>query len=196
MGLADSLNPVSLGISTGLDLFKTFYGLGQMIHGNKKLNELEQNRPVYEVDPNIQYNQQFAGQLASQGLPSSAKNWYTDSIERGLGSTIQAGLASGQGLGNITNAFGSANDSFRNLLAMDAEQKMKNSQLLLDANKDLRDENLRAFDYNEAQKYGDAYKRYSQQTNSGAQNLYGGGNGLGSTGQLWSDYYKNLDDNG
>lgn len=193
MGLLDSLNPISLGISTATDLFKMFYGVGQTISGNKKLNKLEDNRPVYNVDPNIQYNQQLAGQIASQGIPDSAKNWYTDSIERGLGSTINAGLSSGQGLGQITNAFGAANDSFRDLLAQDAMMKQKIQQILMEANRDVRDENLRSFDWNQAQKYGDLYKRYSDQTNAGAQNIYGGGQGLGSMGQIWGDYYKNLD---
>ena len=192
MGL-ESLNPISSGISTATDLFKLFYGVGQTISGNKKLNNLEDNRPIYNVDPSIKYNQQLAGQIASQGIPDSAKNWYTDSIERGLGSTINAGLSSGQGLGQITNAFGAANNSFRDLLAQDAMMKQKNQQILMEANKDLRDENLRAFDWNSAQKYADSYKRYSDQTNAGAQNIYGGGQGLGSMGQIWGDYYKNLD---
>lgn len=193
MGLLDSLNPIGMAVNTATDLFKLFYGVGQTVSGNKKLNQLEENRPQYLIDPNIQYNQQLAGQIASQGIPDSAKNWYTDSIERGLGSTINASLASGQGLGQITNAFGAANDSFRNLLAMDAEQKRKNQELLMQSGRELRDENLRAFDYNQAQPYADKYARYSAQTNSGATNIYGAGQGLGSMGQIWGDYYKNLD---
>jgi len=95
---AESLSPVGLGIDAGINLFKIFYGLGQTISGNKKLNDLEKNRPVYNADPNILYNQQLAGKMASEGIPASAKNWYTDSIERGLGSTIQAAKDTGQGL--------------------------------------------------------------------------------------------------
>ncbi len=211
MGL-ESLNPIGAIIGGATDLFKTFYGLGQMISGNKKLNELEANRPQYQVDPNILYNQQLAGQMASEGLPSSAKNWYTDSIERGLGSTIQAAKDTGQGLGSITNAFGSANDSFRNLLAMDAESKMAKQQLLMGAKRELRDENLRAWDINQNIPFQQKYSRYTNQTNAGAQNLFGGGMGLGAdaaygfnnfggnkqsgtggydTGNMWYNYMMN-----
>jgi len=179
MGL-ESLNPIGAIIGGATDLFKTFYGLGQMIHGNKKLNESEANRPQYQIDPNIQYNQQLAGQMASEGLPSSAKNWYTDSIERGLGSTIQAAKDTGQGLGSITNSFGAANDSFRNLLAMDAEAKARNQSILMSANKDLALENLRAWDINKNIPFQQKYNRYTNQTNAGAQNLFGGGSALGA----------------
>jgi hypothetical protein len=195
--MADSginLDPISGAISTASNLFKLFYGVGQTISGNKKLNQLEDNRPIKTVDPNILYNQQLAGQIASQGIPDASKNFYTDSIERGLGSTIQASLDSGQGLNTINQSFGNANDSFRQLLSMDAEQRLKNQQVLMDANKEVRDENLRAWDWNEAQKYGDKYKRYSDQTNAGAQNIFGGGQGVGSDLQIWNDYYKNMED--
>jgi len=187
------LSPISLAAGGIGELFKGIFGAYQMIHGNKKLNDLEANKPEYQIDPNIQYNQQFAGQLASQGIPDSAKNWYTDSIERGLGSTIQAAKETGQGLGSITTAFGSSNDAFRQLLALDAEQKQKNAQLLMGANKDMAAENLKAFDYNKNIPYQNAYNRWSSMTNSGATNIFGATQGLSSNGQMWGDYLNNKD---
>ncbi len=185
-------DPISMAIGAGSDLFKTFYGLEQMITGNNKLDKLNQNRPQYQVDPNIQYNAQLAGQLASEGLPSSTKNFYGDQIERGLGSTITATLQGGGGLGYVNNAYQSSTDAFRQLLSMDAQQKLQNSQILMGAKKDLRDENLQAWNYNVNVPFQQQWNRYTNQTNSGAQNIFGGGQGLGAdTLGLWDAFGNN-----
>jgi hypothetical protein len=162
------------------DIFNTIYGISQLISGNKHQKNLLENRPQYNIDPNILYNQQLAGQTASEGLSTSAKNFYAENIDRGLGSSIQAGLASGQGLGVINQIYGQSNDAFRNLLAMDAQQKLDNQSALMGANKDLRDERLRSFDYNESQPWNLRYGQAVNQTNSGASNLTSGLKGLGS----------------
>lgn len=159
-------------------LFKTIYGVGQTIGGNKNLKNLD--RPTYEVSPEITQNRNLAGQIASQGLPDSSKNFYTDSIERGLGSTISSAERTGAGLGAVQDAYSTSTDAFRNLLALDANAKMKNQQVLMDANKDLADQKLRAFDYNQNIPYQQAYNKYTQQTNSGSQNIFGGLEGLAS----------------
>ena len=104
MGL-ESLNPIGMAIGGAGELFKLIYGIQQMFHGNSQLNKLEANRPQYEIPQEYNYNQALAGQAASGGLPDSAKNFYADSIERGLGSTIGASLKTGQGLGAINNAY-------------------------------------------------------------------------------------------
>lgn len=170
----------SMGISSGIDLFKLVYGLTQTIGGNKQLNQLEDSMPKYQIDKGITDNKNIAAQTASQGFGDATKNYYGDVIERGLGSTIQAGLQTGQGLEFVNNAFGNANDAYRSFLAQDAQQKIQNQQILFDANKDLRDENLRAFDYNENIPWQMKYNRATQKTNAGAQNIFGGGMGVGA----------------
>lgn len=177
MGL-ESLSPIGLGIDAGAGALQSIYGLYEMLHGNKKLSELQ--RPTLTVDPLYKYNQQLAGQQASEGFSDSSKNFFANQIDRGLGSTINAALKTGEGLGTINNAFQSSNDAFQNLLAQDAIQKQKNQQILMGANKDLAEENLRAWDYNVNAPYQQAFAKYTQQTNSGAQNLFGGLKGIGA----------------
>lgn len=178
--MASGLDPISGIIGTATDLFKTIYGVGQMIGGNKNLNQLEGNMPQYTVDSGIQDNANMAAQTASQGFGDATKNYYGNMIERGLGSTIQAGLQTGQGLEFVNNAFGGANDAFMNFLSQDAQQKLKNQEIFFNANKDLRDEKLRAWDYNENLPFQLKWNRATQQTNAGAQNMYGGAAGTAS----------------
>ena len=183
--ITESLSPLGLGIGAGADVLKSIFGAYQFLHGNNKLNKLE--RPEYEVDKNILQNQQLGGQIASQGIPDSAKNFYSDQINTGLGSGLNAITQGGGGLGYVSNVLNSSNNSFRNLLAMDAEQKLKNQQVLMDANKDVRDENMKAFDFNKNIPYQNAYNRWSAMTNSGAENIFGGMKGLGATAVAGSD---------
>jgi len=178
-------------ISAVTALYKAGSGIAQSSSGNKKLKELEGNMPSYEIDQSIVDNKNMAAQLASQGFGDATKNYYGDVIERGLGSTIQAGLQTGQGLEGITNAFGSANDAFRSFLLQDALQKIENQKILMDANRDLRDENIRAFDYNENIPWQLKYNRATQKTNAGMQNTYSGGKDTASSLMLLSDTLGN-----
>lgn len=175
---AESFTPVGIAIDAATELFKLGYGGYQVIKGNKGLKDLE--RPYLGISPEIQQNRDLAGQIASQGYSDSAKNFATDSIERGLGSTISSAERTGQGLNSIQSAYSSSTDAFRNLLAMDAQQKLANQGVLMSANKDLADDKLRAWDYNVNQPFQTAFQKYTQMTNSGVQNIFGGAKGVGS----------------
>ena len=181
------IGAIGAGIAGASELFKLIYGIAQTAKGNKQLNQLEQTMPQYQQDQGILDNKNMAAQTASQGFGDATKNYYGDVIDRGLSSTIQAGLNTGQGLGFVNNAFSNANDAYRGFLAEDAQQKIRNQQVLFDANRDLRDENIRAFDYNENLPWQLKYNRATQKTNAGAQNIYGGGAGVGSSLMMLGD---------
>ena len=183
--MAGGIDPISGAIGVGTDLFKTILGITQLIGGNKKLNNLEDNRPIYEQDKNILYNQKLSQQNASQGFGNQYLNLATDNINRNVGTTTNAFLKTGQGLNTVTNTFDQGNSDFMNMLMRDYEQKARNQEGLYRANKDVADENLRAFDYNKNIPYQQKYNRAVQQTNSGAENIFGGGNDLASMSQLF-----------
>lgn len=183
--MAGGIDPISGAIGVGTDLFKTILGITQLIGGNKKLNNLEDNRHIYEQDKNILYNQKLSQQNASQGFGNQYLNLATDNINRNVGTTTNAFLKTGQGLNTVTNTFDQGNSDFMNMLMRDYEQKARNQEGLYRANKDVADENLRAFDYNKNIPYQQKYNRAVQQTNSGAENIFGGGNDLASMSQLF-----------
>jgi hypothetical protein len=178
-----------LGLKGGADLFKTIYGITQMFKGNNMYKDLMNNIPQYEVDPNIQYNLSLAKNIAQQGIPSQARNLYTENVERGLGSTIAAMQQGGGGLNMLNQAYQSSTDAFRNFMMQDAQQKLANQQAVIQAGKDVRDENLRAFQQNEMLPFQLKYQRSNQLSNAGSQNIFGGMSGLGNTAFGFEDLF-------
>ncbi len=183
------MNPLSLLLGGISGLGQIGYGLFQTIHGNHKLNQLQ--RPQYSPDENITFNRNLAAQNANTGLGDQSLQIATDAAERGLGTTVNAGLSTGQGLSGANRAYQNQIDSFKDLSFADAQQKMKNQEALMNANKDLSTENLRAFDYNKNQPYQLAYSKYTQQTNAGPQNIFGGLNQIGSMFSPFGNGNKN-----
>lgn len=181
------LAALGLGIGAAGDLFKTIFGISQMVKGNKDYRNLIQNVPQYQVDPNILYNQSLAQNIAQQGIPSQARNLYTENVERGLGSTLNAITQGGGGLNMANQVFQSGNDAFRKFLEMDAMQKLQNQETLMNANKDVREENLRAFQQNQMLPFQLKFQRSNQLSNAGTQNLFGGLQDLGKLGMGFGD---------
>ncbi len=173
-----ALDPFSLAFDATSQGMKSLYGLFQLLHSSKGLKNLQ--FPTTSVDPNILQNKMLAGQYASEGIPDSARNFAADAIDRNLGSSIGAGLASGQSVGFINNAAQGSNEAFQNLMMQDALQKSRNRETLLDANKQLADENLRVFNWNKVVPYEQKFNQFTNQTNAGAQNIFGGLQGFGA----------------
>lgn len=204
--MADGFNPLSLALGGVSDLAKTGFGIWQFLKGNKDYKNLMNNRPIYEQDQNILNNQKIAGQIASQGIPDATKNYFTEGVERGLGSSIKAGLDTGQGINGITSMYQNSIDAWKDFLSKDASQKLQNQNVLLGANKDVADENKTAFDYNQNIPFQLKLARANQQSNAGAQNIFGaannatglfganaelGGNGGGGGNYTGNDWWKN-----
>lgn len=187
MGL-ESLSPVGLGIDAASQLFRLIYGAGQMISGGKGLKDLQ--RPELTQDPFLKQNQLAAGQKSSSGYGDQFLNFGGDAIERNLGTSINAGLKTGEGLGFINNAAGTANNAFQQMLMADAMQKSRNQDALTEANKGLSEDRLRMFNWNSAIPYEQDFNKFTNQTNSGVQNLFGGAQGFGSSAIGFGDYFS------
>ncbi len=172
----------SAAIAGASALGKGIYGLHQQHKSNKELKQLEANRPQRVTDPNILYNQSIARNIASEGIPSSAKNYYTESINRGLGSGINAILQGGGDINMIASLVGGATDSYKQLLAADSQQKLYNQGMAMQQNQNVANENQANFNWNVANPYLQDFSKYTQQSNSGAQNTYGALTDLGGAG--------------
>ena len=152
------------------NMFSLLYAAHQLHSANKLEKTLK--RPIYNVDENILNNQKMAQNIASGGLPDSTKLDYTNNLERNLSGGIGAIQNTGNGgLNSISNLFTGLNQAYGKVLALDAEQKLQNQKLLMDANKDVRDENQLAFDYNKNIPYQQLYNRINEQRNAAAMNM-------------------------
>lgn len=190
------LDPSMIGSAAGTvqdfasNALKQFYGIMQLYQGMKGLKNLV--RPEYQIDPNIKYNQQLAGQISSQGYGNAFLNNASDAINRNLGSTINAYTQTGQGLNAISGAQQNSNNAFQQLLMADAIQKSKNRDILMNANKDVSEENLRAFNWNKAIPYQLDYTKFTNMTNSGAQNIFGGQKGAAADYSAIGDAFSGM----
>jgi hypothetical protein len=176
---------ISAAIAGGADLLKTGYGIYQTAKGNSDYNSLLANRPQRTTDPNILYNQQLAQNIASQGIPDSAKNYYTDNINKALGSGINAILEGGGDLNMINSLVGGATNSYKSMLAQDAQQKLANQGVLMQANQNVANQNQENWNWNKADPYLTNLARATQQTNSGITNIAGGLQDLAGTANAY-----------
>jgi hypothetical protein len=172
---------IPLAISAATSLGKVAYGAVQAIGGNKKLNDLEKNRPQRTTDENILYNQKLAGVNAANGLSGQAKNQYTNDINRNLASSINAILSGGGDINQVADLMRGSNDSFNRLMVQDAEAKLNNQNTYMTANTAVANENMANWDYNVNIPFQQKYSRYTQRTNAGAQNINTGLDALGKT---------------
>lgn len=180
--------PIALGaaiVGGAADLGKVGYGIYQDIKGNSDYNKLTANRPQRTTDPNILYNQKLAQNIASEGIPDSAKNYYTDNINKALGSGINAILQGGGDLNMINSLVGGATNSYKGMLAQDAQQKLANQGVLMSANQNVANQNQENWNWNTAQPYDIALAKATQQTNSGATNTVGGLQDLAGTANAY-----------
>lgn len=172
---------IPLAIAGASALGKVAYGAVQAIGGNKKLNELEKNRPQRTTDENILYNQKLAGVNAASGLSGEAKNYYTNNINRNLASSINAILSGGGDINQVADLMRGSNDSFNQLMVQDAQAKLANQGTYMAANTAVANENMANWDYNVNIPFQQKYARYTQRTNAGAQNINTGLDALGKT---------------
>jgi hypothetical protein len=170
---------IPLAISAATSLGKVAYGAVQAIGGNKKLNQLEKNRPQRTTDENILYNQKFARVNAANGL--GGLNDYTNDINRTYASSINAILSGGGDINQVAELMSGTNNSFNQLMRMDAEAKLANQDKFIAANTALANENMANWDYNINIPFQQKYARYTQRTNAGAQNINTGLDALGKT---------------
>ena len=149
------------GISAGAGAIgKVAYGAHQVHKGNKDLKALEANRPKYNVNPILANNANF-------GFGQQATNYYTESVNRGLGSGINAILQGGGDINMINSLVGGATNAYKQYAIADAQQKLQNQEALVN-------DQRAAWDYNSNIPFQQKYYRSVQQTNAGAQNVAGG----------------------
>jgi len=149
------------GVAAGVGAIgKVAYGAHQVHKGNKDLKALEANRPKYQVNPILANNANF-------GFGQQATNYYTESVNRGLGSGINAILQGGGDINMINSLVGGATNAYKQYAIADAQQKLQNQGALVN-------DQRAAWDYNSNIPFQQKYYRSVQQTNAGAQNVAGG----------------------
>ena len=159
-------------ISGGLGLAKSIYGA---IDSGKAKKELANLKPFdWKIQDEYFQNRNMAGNMATQGLDSASKDFYTTEAQRGLGSTFEA---ISQGGGNDPNVTSGLMDNYNrglaNLAATDASKRLDNIKYFIGENAKLAGK----LDIKQGLKFQDYQRNLKQlmeRRATGQANLWGG----------------------
>lgn len=137
-------------------------------------------RPTFDIQKEYFQNQSLAQDMAQNGLPDSAKNFYQTNAERGLGSSLGAILQTGGGINDVQKLYSTFDRNSQAVAAQDATQKLDNIRYLMKANNDLADQKTQQWAVNKYQPYLDEAKSIAAQKQQGQAEINSGVNGLAS----------------
>ena len=157
-----------IGILSGLA--STIVGGIKSKRAKKDIEDLQSNRPKYEIPDEYLTNLSQAERMALQGLPEEQKRAYIQQQERNQANMLRAVSQGGNASRNIASIQQQNQDSYTNLLAMDSQQRMNNMQNLMNQRTSLAQEKEKQWNINKYQPYVQNYNQLSSDV-AGAQSL-------------------------
>lgn len=166
-------------------------GIYQAVKGGQMARSMD--RPEYEIPQEILDNLTDAQIQALRGLPDAQKSLYLDNVARSQQAALEAMSTRKGGLAGLSNVQQQANDAYRNLLSMDAQQRQANERALQAVRSDVAGYRDKAFQQNQMQPYLDMMQAAEAMKGAGLQNIMGG---VKSGAAMGLDYlkYKNFMD--
>lgn len=166
---------LALGASAGL-------GILQGISQRRQARELERNnpRPTYTPNSNIIRNQALAEQMSKVGLPSQVYNNQLNQLQQNFATGLRTIGTRGNVATNTNALVANANRAVSNLNAQDAQARLQGTQMLMNANTALANEQRQAFNVNQLQPYQQTRQDVASLRRAGTQNIFGS---LGMIGQ-------------
>lgn len=113
-------------VSAGVGIYKTVKSSNDQKKQRKALEEEKRNQPKYEIPEAFEENRNISASNASQGLGSSAKDFYKSLVEGGLTSSLTAAQSGGGGVNSLQELMDSYNRSAQSTAAADAQLKRAN----------------------------------------------------------------------
>lgn len=150
-------------------------------------------RPVYAIQKPILDNQAIAESRAGQGISDASRQFLNQEQERGLTSSIDAILAGGGSVNNISDLYGKFQTGVSKMALVDEEMRTRNIQNLIQQNNQLAAEKDKAWQVNVYAPYADKAQAAAALSKQGTDNMWKGINsviGAGAnyaTGQLYGN---------
>lgn len=145
------------------------FGLHQYLEGKKIAKG--NNRPTYEIPPEIAQNLSQAQQQALQGLPEEQKQQYISNLQRSSAYGLSQLGSRKAGLSGIAAINQNQNDAYGNLLAQDSAARMQNQQQLYGQRQNMADYKTQAFQFNKVDPYYETLARSEALKGAGIQNI-------------------------
>ncbi len=139
------LDPLSLGtsaVSAGVGVVKTINAMKQEKKDRAALERAEKEAPEYKIMPEFEQNRNITANIASQGMPSATKNFFTSIAERGLSASIGASQQAGGGVNGLSELLDQYNTSLERTAAADANMRISGITSFIDANSALAGQRL------------------------------------------------------
>lgn len=182
---------IPAAVETVKDVASIPFDIAAINKNKRALSQLKQ--PFYRVQDQYFQNRNEAGQLATEGLPSAAKDYMTTEASRGLGTGIGAIQEQGGSPNDISKLFEGYDRSINRIGAEDAQAQIDNIRYFMNVNKDLAGQKTTQFLVNELQPYEEKVKQYTQNIGNAKQNLAGHANSAIGAGSALATSFENQD---
>ena len=170
-------------VGAGVSIYKVLHNAHKEKEARREAERLK--RPDYGIPDEYYQNRNIAGQLAQQGLPSGARDYYTSELDRGFGTGVSNILQAGGDANDINKLFDTYNRSLSNEAAIDAQTQLKNIEYFTKANADLADQQTIKYALNQKQPYENKLAEITQRRAAAQENINQGlGETVGSLGSL------------
>lgn len=153
-----------LAVAAGAGLVKSGFDYFGAKSAEKKADEelASLKRPFYKVQNEYYQNRNLAQEQAQGGLTATAKDYYTNQTERGLGTGISAIQQTGGSPNDIAKLFDNYENGLFNVAAQDSMLQKQNIGQLMATNKDLAGQKTIQWSLNELQPYENKLKELTQ----------------------------------
>jgi hypothetical protein len=141
------------------------FGIGQAIAGGIKKRRAP-GIPTYQIPSELKANLSESERLAMEGLPEAQKQMYIENIQRGGATMLQQASTRKGGLGLIPTIAEQQRGGYRELLMMDAAERMKRQGTVMGMRERIAEEKFRKHE-------ADTYR--AQVLRGEAQELIGAG---------------------
>lgn len=155
---------------------------GAFQKGKAKRMGRANKRPNYRIQQPIKDNQELIESQAGQGLTDASRQELEQQSSRGLTSSIDAILAGGGSVNNISDLYGTFQGGISKMALIDEEMRRKNIQNLVTANNQLATEKDKEWQVNVYAPYADKAQAAAALSNQGTNNMWKGINTVLSAG--------------
>lgn len=176
----------------------------QMGKANKKLRELERNKPIYEIPEEVYSNMSAAERLAYEGMPAAQKAQFNKNIQRQTANMLARSGSLQAGLSGLAASTQAGADAAGNLAVADANMRRQGEQIAMQQRGVLAQYKDKEFNINKSDWMYDRDQAYALK-GAALQNMYGAldtgaasgatfaGGGGGGGGGGFSGGYKSME---
>lgn len=149
------------------------YTIGSGIAQKAKANRIRRQnvRPQFQIQPEYTKNVSLAQNMAQEGLPQSAEQFYQTQAERALQSANDTALQTGQGVNAIAGNLDVYNQGVGRIAAQSGLLKNENIRYLIDQQTKMAEERQKEFAINQYAPFQERAREAAAMTNAGSQNI-------------------------